>query len=216
MKEDLKKYLVELIGSYFLVLTIACSCIFGFKGIAPAFAIGWVLMVVVYAGGHISGGHYNPAVSLSACLRGVLSKKHFLFYSIIQILGGVLAALTFMFLIKGLDIPMQPAALKISIVLIAEFLFTFLLCYTVLQTATTKSTNGNSYYGLAIGSSVSIGIFSVGAICAAAFNPAVAVSLAILNLITWKIAGYTILANLLAGAAAAGVFKLTYTEPSEE
>ena len=95
MKSNLKKYLVELIGTFFLVLTVACTGLLGAHGVIAPLAIGAVLMVMVYAGGHISGGHYNPAVSLSAVIRGALCGKQFIPYVIAQILGAVLAVYVF-------------------------------------------------------------------------------------------------------------------------
>lgn len=212
MKENLKKYLVELIGAFFLVLTIACTGLLGVEGVIAPLAIASALMIMVYAGGHISGGHYNPAVSLAACVRGALEWKQFLPYAISQILGGVLAVLVFK-LMAGFS--MAPAAGEFTLkgLLIAEFLFTFALCYVVLQTATTKNTQGNSYYGLAIGFTVLVGAFSVGgSLCAGAFNPAVAISVGMMGMTTWALVGFTVLANLIAGLCAAIAFKMTYTE----
>ena len=75
MKENFKKYLTEFIGTFFLVLTVASAVLFANDGVIAPLSIGFALMIMVYAGGHISGGHYNPAVSLSALIRGALDKK---------------------------------------------------------------------------------------------------------------------------------------------
>ncbi len=212
MKENLKKYLVELIGAFFLVLTIACTGLLGVEGVIAPLAIASALMIMVYAGGHISGGHYNPAVSLAACVRGALEWKQFLPYAISQILGGVLAVLVFK-LMAGFSVAPAAGEFTLKGLLIAEFLFTFALCYVVLQTATTKNTQGNSYYGLAIGFTVLVGAFSVGgSLCAGAFNPAVAISVGMMGMTTWALVGFTVLANLIAGLCAAIAFKMTYTE----
>ncbi len=213
MKENLKNYLVEVIGTFFLVLTIACTGLLGADGVIAPLAIGSALMVMVYAGGHISGGHYNPAVSLAACIRGALEKSQLIPYMIAQIIGGILAVYVFKLMAGDAAITAEPAEFSVKALLIAEFLFTFALCYVVLQTATTKNTSGNSYYGLAIGFTVLVGAFSVGGtLCAGAFNPAVAISVGLMNMTTWALVCYTILANLIAGACAAYAFKLTYTE----
>ena len=206
----MKKYLVEIIGTFFLVLTVVTTAFVG----APmaAFAIASALMVMVYAGGHISGGHYNPAVSLAACMRGALDKKELLPYVIAQIIGGALAVCVLK-LAAPTPIAFEPSEFALKGLLIAEFLFTFALCYVVLQTATTKNTSGNSYYGLAIGFTVLVGAISVGgALCAGAFNPAVAISVGIANMLTWKLVAFTVFANLLAGVCAALLFKFVYTE----
>lgn len=211
MKENMQKYLVEFIGTFFLVLTIGCTALLGAKGVIPAIAIGAVLMVMVYAGGHISGGHFNPAVSLAAWLRGALNKENLVPYWAFQILGGLGAAFVVIMLNKGgAD---EVSSFSIPALIVAEFLFTFALAYVVLQTATTESTEGNSYYGLAIGSIVMVGAFAVGGtICAGAFNPSVAISLGALHMASWWSIIFTIGANLLGAIAAALVFRLTYSE----
>ncbi len=213
MKENLKKYLTELIGAFFLVLTIASTALLGSEGVIAPLAIASALMVMVYAGGHISGGHYNPAVSLAAAIRGALPWKQLVPYIIAQAAGGALAVLLFVYMAKGTIIVLEPANFSLKGLLLAEFLFTFALCYVVLQTATTKNTEGNSYYGLAIGFTVLVGAFAVGgSLCAGAFNPAVALSVGMLGIIPWMLVLWTVLANLLGGICAAIAFKMTYTE----
>jgi len=207
MTECFRKYLVEFIGTFFLVFTIGCVSLLGGSGVIPAIAIGFILMVMVYAGGHVSGGHYNPAVSLAACMRGALSWKHLIPYWLVQLLGAAAAA----FLVRFVAVaPAAPDAVVFDIrsLIIAEFLFTFALCYVVLLTATSRHTEGNSYYGLAIGSTVLVGIFAVGGtLCAAAFNPAVALSLSVMGMFSAKVVAITAITNLIAGAIAALMFK---------
>ncbi len=212
MLENCKKYFVELIGTFFLVLTVGLTGVFGAEGIIAPLAIGSVLMVMIYAGGHISGAHYNPAVSFAAAIRGALPWKQFLPYIIAQLIGAALAVLAVGCLHGGYTVE-ETGEFGIKGLLCAEFLFTFALCYVVLQTATTKNTNGNSYYGLAIGFTVLAGAFAVGGVyCAGAFNPAVALGIGMMKVISWAAIGYTVLANLIAGLVAALVFKMTYTE----
>ncbi len=214
MVENLKKYLVELIGTFFLVLTIACTGLLGSDGVIAPLAIGSALMVMVYAGGHISGGHYNPAVSLAAAVRGALEWKQFVPYVIAQLIGGVIAVFLFQFMAGDMALlPDEPNTFALKGLLIAEFLFTFALCYVVLNTATAKGTAGNSFYGLAIGFTVLVGAFSVGgSLCAGAFNPAVAVSVGVLGIIPCKLVCYTILANIIAGICAAVTFRFVNPE----
>ena len=205
--ESFKKYLVEFIGTFFLVFTIGATAAFGGEGVIAPLAIGFALMVMVYAGGYISGGHYNPAVSLAAAVRGALEWKQWLPYAFFQILGGVVAALVINMISGGLD-PIPMGTFKIATVILAEFLFTFALCYVVLLTATSTKTEGNSYYGLTIGSTVMVGAFAVGSICLGAFNPAVAVSTLVLGSVCCcKLACVTICANLVAGLVAGCVYK---------
>lgn len=207
--ENLKKYLVEFIGTFFLVFTIGATAAFGGEGVIAPLAIGFVLMVMVYAGGYISGGHYNPAVSLAAAMRGALEWKQVVPYWVFQILGGVFAALIINLLSGGLDAPVKES-FQLSTIVIAEFLFTFALCYVVLHTATSKKTEGNCYYGLAIGSTVMVGAFAVGSVCMGAFNPAVAISAVVMGCVCCaKIAWLTLATNFVAGAAAALIYKIT-------
>ncbi len=213
MTSNLKKYTVELIGTFFLVLTIACTGLLGAEGVIAPLAIASALMIMVYAGGHISGGHYNPAVSLAAVIRGALSPCQFIPYAVSQIIGAVLAVIVFNLMASDSIMITAPAEFDIKGLLIAEFLFTFALCYVVLQTATTKNNANNSYYGLAIGFTVLTGAFAVGGVlCAGAFNPAVAIGVSMLGIITVKYSLLTIIANLLGGACAALVFKAVYSE----
>ncbi len=213
MKDNLKKYLVEAIGTFFLVMTVIC-CSYSAQGLAPL-AIAGVLIAIVYAGGHISGGHYNPAVSIAACIRGALPLKQFIPYAVAQCLGGIIAVWIFYLMIGQIQV-FRPSDFQVVPLLTAEILFTFALCYVVLQTATVKETNGNSYFGFAIGITVLAGAVAVGGtFCAGAFNPAVALSVGMVNAVSWKLAGLTILANIIGGILAALAFKLTYAEVQE-
>ncbi len=154
------KYLVEFIGTFFLVATVGCTVIAPGAGTIAPLAIGSALMVMVYAGGHVSGGHYNPAVTLAVWMRGRCPTSDVPSYMIAQVLGGLVAAFVVIFLKNSA--PVEAANPDVLRALIAEFLFTFALCYMVLNVATAKATEGNSYFGLAIGFTVLIGAFSVG------------------------------------------------------
>jgi aquaporin Z len=201
----MNKYVVELIGTFFLVLTVGSTVITPGAGNLAPLAIGSALMVMVFAGGHISGGHYNPAVTLGVWLRGKCETRDVLPYWVSQLLGAGLAALVVRFF-KG--VPALPGSgLPILPALVAEFLFTFALVYVVLNVATAKGTAGNSFYGLAIGMTVMTGAFAVGNISGAAFNPAVAVGVTIMGLSTWANIWVYWVSELLAGALAALVFK---------
>jgi aquaporin Z len=201
----MNKYLVELIGTFFLVLTIGCTVISPGAGDLAPIAIGASLMVMIFAGGHISGGHYNPAVTLGVWIRGRCEARDVLPYWVSQLIGAVLAALVVQFL-KGSshkpvgNPPILPA-------LLAEFLFTFALVYVVLHVATAKGTAGNSFYGLAIGMTVMSGAFAVGNISGGAFNPAVALGITLMGLSAWSSIWIFWVAELAAGAGAALVFK---------
>ena len=207
------KYLTEAIGAFFLVLTITLSVITG-QQMAPL-AIGGMLAVMVFMGGHISGGHYNPAVSLAAFLRGALSGSDLLPYMISQIIGATLGALIGN-LITGGSVPISPATdTPLLSAILVEFLFTFALALTVLNVATAQGTKGNSFYGLAIGFTVMCGAFAGGGISGGAFNPAVGIALSLGALFNGTGGGWMllyILVPLVGGALAALVFKLQGNE----
>lgn len=201
----MNKYTAEFIGTFFLVLTIGCTVIGSGAGALAPLAIGSALMVMIFAGGHISGGHFNPAVTLGVWIRGRCDAKDVVPYMISQIVGAVLAAFAVKFLKGGTAVtPLEPATLP---ALVAEFLFTFALVYVVLNTATAKGTSGNSFYGLAIGFTVLVGAFSVGNISGGAFNPAVAVGISCMGLSAWPNIWIYLVADFVGGAAAAGAFK---------
>ena len=206
----MNKYLTEFIGMFFFVLTVGCAVIGNSIGSLAPLAIGSVLMVMIYAGGHISGGHFNPAVTLGVWLRGKCETKDVLPYMIAQIAGAALAALVVKFLRTGTAVtPMSVATLP---ALLAEFLFTFALVFVVLNVATAKGTAGNSFYGLAIGFTVVVGAFAVGNISGGAFNPAIAVGISILGLSAWSNIWIYLVADFAGAAAAAAAFKVVSPE----
>jgi aquaporin Z len=202
----MKKYVAELIGTFFLVLTIGCTVLGHGAGPLAPLAIGSALMVMIFAGGHISGGHFNPAVTLGVWLRGKCETKDVAPYMIFQVIGAVLAAFVVKFLKGGTAVtPLQPATIP---ALLAEFLFTFALVYVVLNVATAKSTAGNSFYGLAIGFTVLVGAFSAGNISGGAFNPAVAAGLSVMGLSAWPNLWIYLVADFAGAAVAAGAFQV--------
>ena len=141
----MNKYIVEFIGAFFLVLTIGFTVIEPGAGAMAPLAIGSALMVMVYAGGHISGAHYNPAVTLAVWMRGRCASVDVPGYMIAQVVGAVIAAFIVL-LVKG-NPTVQAGTPNVVPALIAEFLYTFALCYVVLNVATSKNTSGNSFYG---------------------------------------------------------------------
>jgi aquaporin Z len=206
----MKKYLVEFIGTFFLVLTVGMTVIDPGAGALAPLAIGSALMIMVYAGGHVSGGHYNPAVTIAVWLRGRCPTADVPAYLGAQVAAGVVAALTALAL-KG-DPTVIPADIKIVPALIAEFIGTFALCYVVLNVATAKATAGNSNYGLAIGFTVMTMAFALGGISGGAFNPAVATGITVMHL--EKVANIWIylVGNFGAAVVAAMAFKFINPE----
>jgi aquaporin Z len=202
----MNKYLVELIGTFFLVLTVGCTVIEKGAGALAPLAIGSALMVMIFAGGHISGGHYNPAVTLGVWMRGKCDTKDVVPYWVAQIAGALIAAAVVKFFKAGTAV--TPGNISTLPALLAEFLFTFALVYVVLNVATAKGTSGNSFYGLAIGMTVMTGAFAVGNVSGGAFNPAVAVGISMMGLAAWPNIWIYWVGELVGGAAAALVFKI--------
>lgn len=200
----MRKYIVEFIGTFFLVLTIGFVVLEPGAGILAPLAIGSVLMVMIYAGGHVSGAHYNPAVTLAVWLRGRCPGSDVPLYMIAQVLGGLIASFIVLY-VKG-NPEVEPMTLNIAPALLVEFLFTFALCFVVLNVATSKNTDGNSFYGLAIGFTVLAGAYAVGPVSGAAFNPAVAVGISVMGLSVVSNIWIYLAANFVGGAIAALVF----------
>jgi len=157
---------MEFVGTLFLVLTVALT--------GNPLAIGVMLMVMVYMGGHVSGAHYNPAVTLAVLMRGKMDSKDVPGYIAAQIAGAFVAALlAYWFQGKAFTVA-AGTGVGVSKALVAEILFTFALASVVLNTATTKALEGNYIYGLAIGFTVMTSAYAIGGISGCAINPAVA------------------------------------------
>lgn len=200
------KYIVEAIGTFILVFTVG-TAVASRSSLAPL-AIGASLMVMVYAGGHVSGGHYNPAVTLAVLLRRRIGWRDAAMYWLVQLTAGVLAALAVRLLIDpALETTTAPLSLSghtLSAAFTVELLFTFVLCYVVLNVATSSRQANNSFYGLAIGFTVVAGAAAAGAISGGAFNPAVTVGAAVMGMFAWHTL-WMYLAAQIVGAAAAGI-----------
>ena len=207
----MRRYLTEFIGTFFLVFTIGLTVTAG-SPMAPL-AIGSSLMIMVYMGGHVSGGHYNPAVSLALLLRGKMASiGEFVGYVVSQVAGAIVAALT-TYVIVGQTLKVAPAASASTLgALVVEILFTFALALVVLNVAASAKTQGNSFYGLAIGFAIVVGAFAGGPISGGAFNPAVGTGPILVD----AMVGGGSLSHLwlylvgpfLGGALAAGVFAI--------
>lgn len=200
------KLVVEAIGTFFLVFTVGQTVMKpqDAGNLAPL-AIGSALMIMVYAGGHVSGGHFNPAVSLGVTMRGKLPWMEAGPYMVAQVVGAVLAALLVIFLKGGQAKPPESGE-NVVPKLIAEFLFTFALVYVVLNSATAKGTANNSFYGLAIGFTVVVGAYAVGPISGGAFNPAVAAGVTVMGLSPIPDIWILLVADFAGGAVAALIF----------
>jgi len=203
-------YLTEFIGTFFLVLTIGLMVTAG-SPLAPL-AIGAALMVMVYMGGHVSGAHYNPAVSLAVAMRGALPSRELLPYMVSQILGATVAALVVNVISGQTFAPAPGPNVRPMSALMVEALFTFALALVVLNVATSKKTTGNSYYGLAIGFTVMVGAFAGGGISGGAFNPAVGIGPTIVSATRgsggWSALWLYLVGPVVGAALAAIVFRV--------
>jgi aquaporin Z len=206
-----RKLVVEFIGMFIFVFTVGMATEKTGAGLLAPIAIGFVLMVMVFAGGHISGGHYNPAVSTGVLIRGKMTPNEWVAYVVTQLVAAVLAGL----LVRAVG-GHEPHAAVASTgkMLVVEFLFTFALVYTVLNVATARGTEGNSFYGLAIGGIVLVGAFAVGGVSGGAFNPAIALGASVTGLFKWSHYWIYLLADLLGAVAAAAAF--LFVQPEEK
>jgi aquaporin Z len=203
----MKKYLVEFIGSFFLVFTVGATCIAPGAGALAPLAIGASLMVMVFAGGHVSGGHYNPAVTLAVWIRGKCETRDVVPYWVAQLAAAFVAAwLVGKIKMGGAAQPLMLSGWKPAFV--AEFLFTFALCWVVLNVATSKGTAGNSFYGLAIGMTVMVGAFAVGNVSGGAFNPAVATGITRMGMSLWSNYWVLVSGEVAGAIAAATAYKI--------
>ena len=202
----MKNYITEFIGTFFLVLAIGLT--------GNPLAIGVMLMVMVYMGGHISGAHYNPAVSIAMIFRGLLSIKEAINYILSQLAGAFLAAI-FVQWVGGSVMEVGPSnTASVLQILSVEAIFTFALVLVILNVATNPKTEGNSYYGLAIGFTVMAGAIAGGGISGGAYNQAVGTGPILVDAImgegnTLSNLWYYLVGPIVGAMAAAYVYKLT-------
>lgn len=206
-----RKALAEALATFLFVLSIIGAVNSG-SPLTPL-AIGFALAVLIFATGHISGAHLNPAVSVGVFLRGGLSVVDLVAYIIAQAIGGVLAAL-----VSSVWWAPSDTAMVIDIwpAFLVEAIFTFFLVYVVLNVATSKETAGNSFYGLAIGGVVFVGATTVGSISGGGFNPAVALGLSVSGHFAWSSLWLYIVAPIVGGAIAAILFRVLNTDDAKK
>jgi aquaporin Z len=200
-----RKYAVEFIGAFFLMATVGMATLTG--SVFVPLAAGGMLMVMIYAGGHISGGHYNPAVTAAVLARGRIGIGDAVGYWIAQAVGGVVAGVV----ARAVVNPVAVRTLTLSghgeaATAVGEVLFTFALCYVMVNVATSKDQRKNGFFGLAIGFTLVAGAFAIGGISGGALNPAVALGAATAGLFAWSTVWVYIVVELAAGVAAGFVF----------
>jgi aquaporin Z len=170
-------------------------------------AAGATLMVMVYAGGHISGGHFNPAVTMAALFRRRIGIRDAVGYWATQLAAGVIAAVVARAIVNPATVKtLHPVGHAVVAAALAELLFTFALCWVVLNVATSKDHPHNGFYGLAVGFTVVAGAFAVGGISGGSFNPAVSLGAATGGLFAWSTLWFYLVVEFGAGAIAGLTF----------
>eukprot|EP00933_Yihiella_yeosuensis_P054683 TRINITY_DN531_c0_g1_i2.p1 TRINITY_DN531_c0_g1~~TRINITY_DN531_c0_g1_i2.p1 ORF type:complete len:478 (-),score=102.35 TRINITY_DN531_c0_g1_i2:203-1567(-) len=212
---DSKVLVSEFIGTFMLVLTVGLNVLANSK--AGAFSIAASLTSMIYALGDVSGAHFNPAVTLAIYVSGrcpELTPAKAAEYVIVQIIGGVCAALTYTFMYAGGTFPLGPVGDSTwPQVSVAETFFTFVLCYIVLCVAVSPRTKASHLFGLAIGSCVTVGGCAIGGISGGSLNPAVSAGIAAAHTLNGGYFGKAVAYSALecGGAlAAAAIFKVTH------
>lgn len=204
----MNKYITEFIGTFFWILTAVLSANSGADAMAPL-AVGAVVMGMVYAGSHISGGHYNPAVTLAMLMRGKVDRSDAIYYIVVQVLGGLVAAMMAVFLLNcNGSVDIRPVQHNVLCSVLAEFLGTFALVYVVLNVTTVRSNPSHVHYGLAIGFTVMAMAYALGGISGGAFNPAMALGMSVAGMTAWSELWIYLAGTVLGAAAAATVFGL--------
>jgi aquaporin Z len=204
--EAARKYAVEALGTFFLVFTVGAAVLSG--STYTPLAAGAVLMAMIYAGGHISGGHYNPAVTMAVLLRGRIQIGEAIAYWIAQFAAGVLAGAVSHAVVNPATVrTLTLSGHAFTAAALAELLFTFALCWVVLNVATSRHQSGNGFFGLAIGFTVTAGAFAVGGISGGSFNPAVTLGGATGGMFAWSTLWIYFLVELGAGALAGLAFR---------
>ncbi|KRB36235.1 UNVERIFIED_CONTAM: aquaporin [Microbacterium sp. SLM126] len=206
MTGTVRSAVAELVGTFVFVFAIIAAVNSG-SDLTPL-AIGFALMIMVFATGHISGAHLNPAVSVGVWLRGAIDAVGLVVYIVAQLVGAALAAAVSFALFPAAEAPME---VEVGPALLVEALWTFVLVYVVLNVATSKDHPNNSFYGLAIGTTVFVGAVGLGGISGGGFNPAVALGLSITGTFAWSSYWIYFLAPIVGGAIAAVVFRVLNT-----
>jgi len=202
------KLIAEFIGTFFLALTVCTAAVHGSAGEYAPFAIAATLMVMIYGLGHVSGAHFNPAVTVGVWLRGACEKDEVAPYIAVQVIAGAAAALASANLLIA-DPSVTALELDMTQTIGAEFLYTFALVFVILNVATSEATAGNGYYGAAIAFVVLAGALTVGGISGGSFNPAVTGALFISGVIEAADLWMHLVPQFAAGMLAVQAFKAT-------
>ncbi len=166
----MNKYLMECVGTFFLTLAIVLT--------GNPISIGLMLAVMIYIGGHISGAHYNPAVSIMMMMKNRLSVNDFIFYSISQTIGALAAGGIYIMIVKSVFVPDVIPGIPFVLTAGLELMLTMVLCWTILTVVNNVKYANSGTDGMIIGFSL-MSLAFVGGL----FNPAIALSSAICSVV---------------------------------
>lgn len=201
-----KRALAELIGTFLFCLFI-CLTSMGSHVVWAPWVGGLVLASLIYANGHISGAHLNPMVTLSLFLRGKVNLNMVPTYILTQLGGGALAALISMLLINKVPTQVvEDLSTKTLEAILSEFLGSLAIAYVILNVTTSKNTQGNDYYGIAIGLSYAAVSSAFGEISGGILNPALALAVGITKLSSFSNLWIYWVGQFLGGVMAAVLF----------
>jgi aquaporin Z len=214
------KLVAEFLGTYMLVVTVGLNVIG--KSTAGAYSIAASLMCMIYALGDVSGAHFNPAVTLAVAAVGKHHPSLVMPYIGVQLLAGIFAAPTFSVVWAGAGFELAPNPSWVQIA-VAEAIFTFVLCFVVLCVACADRSDTGHYFGLVIGSCVTVGGLAIGRISGGSLNPAVSLGVATSGWLVgygmgrniFQAVAYTFF-ELIGGLVAASFFRLTYQPVKSE
>ena len=200
-----KQFIAEVIGTFALVTAVCGAILTGQTGALPAFAGGLAIMTMIYAVGGISGGHFNPAVTLASTISGRTNTTQMVAYMVAQLVGGLLAVtllqtITTASLVTAVAAP--AAGVSSTSAIVAEAVGTFFLALTVLGVTSNQSIS-RSFSGLAIGGTIVLAGLTIGNLTGGSVNPARAIAPAVLSGEFANLATYII--GPVIGAAVAGL-----------
>ncbi|MEQ9426006.1 MAG: aquaporin [Cyclobacteriaceae bacterium] len=207
----MRNYIVEFLGTLLLMFFVGMVVVNPTPLWFAPMSIGAILIALVYAGGPISGAHYNPSVTIAFWLRGRIGAKDAIIYIIIQLAAAIAVSYLVLYM-KGFPDDTQALTPDMDKILIAEFIGTFVLCYVYLSAFTSQKGAGNSYYGMAVGFAVIAGSYALANSSGAFFNPTVSFGQSIIEKSSWDNLWIYLVAQLLAGITAGFTFKFVEEE----
>ncbi len=180
--DELRRYACEFIGTFSLVFFAAGAVVVDAKmggtlgAIGPGLISGLVITVVIYAFGHVSGAHVNPALSLAAALIGHLPWRLVPGYALAQLAGSVLAGKCLLWALgdhgaMGANLPNEAIGVAPVTAFAIELFLSFLLMWVVAGVGLDKRAHG-ALAGVAVGAVVGIEVMLMGPVAGAAMNPA--------------------------------------------